>query len=135
VRWKVQTSSKNLDTYNKISLGGVNGVRAYSSLDGVGDQGAQVSLDVIHQVVPDVYGGLFYDAGTVKNSRNPLSSSTDTGYYNLQAAGMQVGGKVKEFNWVMTFAYGMGRPPASLWNATNTQPGDSRINFSVTRPL
>jgi hemolysin activation/secretion protein len=42
VRWKAQAASKNLDTYNKISLGGVNGIRAYSSIDGVGDQGAQM---------------------------------------------------------------------------------------------
>jgi hemolysin activation/secretion protein len=135
LRWKVQAASKNLDGYNKISLGGVNGVRAYTSIDGVGDQGAQLSIDVVHQVVPDVYGGLFYDAGTVKSSRNPLIGSADASYYNLQAAGMQVGGKISDFNWVMTFAYAMGRPPASVWNTNNTQPGDSRINFSVTRPF
>lgn len=135
LRWKVQAASKNLDGYNKISLGGVNGLRAYTSLDGVGDQGAQLSIDVVHQVVPDVYGGLFYDAGTVKSSRNPLIGAADASYYNLQAAGMQVGGKINDFNWVMTFAYAMGRPPASVWNTNNTQPGDSRINFSVTRPF
>jgi hemolysin activation/secretion protein len=135
LRWKVQAASKNLDGYNKISLGGVNGVRAYTSIDGVGDQGAQLSIDVVHQVVPDVYGGLFYDAGTVKSSRNPLIGAADANYYNLQAAGMQVGGKISDFNWVMTFAYAMGRPPASVWNTNNTQPGDSRINFSVTRPF
>lgn len=133
MRWKAQAASKNLDGYNKISLGGVNGVRAYTSIDGVGDQGAQVSFDVVHQVVPDVYGGVFYDAGTVKSNRNDLRGSTDTSYYNLQAAGFQVGGKINDFNWVMTLAHAMGRPPAGIWNSNNTQPGSDRVNFAVTK--
>jgi hemolysin activation/secretion protein len=91
VRWRAQAASKNLDTYNRISLGGVNGIRAYTSLDGIGDQGAQMSFDIIHQVVPDVYAGLFYDIGMVRNNRNPLVGATDTGYYTLQGVGWQVG--------------------------------------------
>jgi hemolysin activation/secretion protein len=134
VRWKAQAASKNLDTYNKISLGGVNGIRAYSSIDGVGDQGAQMSFDIIHQVVPDVYGGLFYDVGMVKTNLTPLSTSTGSNTYVLRGAGWQVGGKIAAFNWSLSMGYAMGQNPASFTSA-NTQRGDVRGNFVVTRPF
>jgi hemolysin activation/secretion protein len=136
VRWKAQTASKNLDTYNRISLGGVNGIRAYTSLDGVGDQGAQMSFDIIHQVVPDVYGGLFYDIGVVRNSRNPLVGATDTGYYTLQGVGWQVGGVIKDFNWALSTAHAIGSTPGSgVWTSANTQVGDWRTNMVITKPF
>ncbi len=134
VRWRAQTTGKNLDTYNKMSLGGVNGIRAYKSTDGVGDQGAQMSFDIIHQVVPDVYGGLFYDVGVVKNSHTPSSTATDTGAYLLQGVGWQVGGKINEFNWSLSVAHAFGKTPGpGVWLSTNTQPGDVRGNFAITR--
>jgi hemolysin activation/secretion protein len=134
VRWRAQATGKNLDTYNKMSLGGVNGIRAYKSTDGVGDQGAQMSFDIIHQVVPDVYGGLFYDVGVVKNSHTPSSTATDTGAYLLQGVGWQVGGKINEFNWSLSVAHAFGKTPGpGVWLSTNTQPGDVRGNFAITR--
>lgn len=136
MRWRAQTASKNLDTYNRISLGGVNGIRAYTSLDGVGDQGAQMSLDIIHQVVSDVYAGLFYDIGMVRNSRNPLVGSTDTGYYTLQGVGWQVGGKVEDVNWSLSMAYAIGKNPGpGVWTSANTQVGDWRMNLAMTKPF
>ena len=134
VRWRAQAAGKNLDTYNKMSLGGVNGIRAYKSTDGVGDQGAQMSFDIIHQVVPDVYGGLFYDVGVVKNSHTPSSTAIDTGAYLLQGVGWQVGGKINEFNWSLSVAHAFGKTPGpGVWLSTNTQPGDVRGNFAITR--
>lgn len=136
IRWKAQAASKNLDTYNRLSLGGVNGVRAYTSLDGVGDQGAQMSFDIIHQVVPDVYAGLFYDIGMVRNNRNPLVGSRDTGYYTLQGVGWQVGGKIADVNWSLSMAIATGKNPGpGVWNATNTQVGDTRMNLAITKPF
>ena len=136
VRWKAQAASKNLDTYNRISLGGVNGIRAYTSLDGVGDQGAQMSFDIIHQVVPDVYGGLFYDIGVVRNNRNPFAGATDTGYYTLQGVGWQVGGRIKDINWSLSTAHAIGKTPGSdVWTSANTQVGDWRTNIVITKPF
>lgn len=133
VRWKAQAASNNLDGYNRISLGGINGVRAYSSIEGVGDQGAMLSFDVTHQVVPDVWGGLFYDVGMVKNNHSPLSSATDTGYYTLQGAGWQVGGKIAQANWNLSAAYAFGKTQGpGVWSPSFTQSGDIRANFSVT---
>lgn len=136
IRWKAQAASKNLDSYNRMSLGGINGIRAYSTLDGVGDQGVQMSFDVIHQIVPDVYGGLFYDVGVIKNNHSPLSTATDTHSYLLQGTGWQVGGKIQEFNWTLSAAHSFGKTPGpGVWTALNTRPGDFRVNFSITRPF
>jgi hemolysin activation/secretion protein len=136
VRWKAQAAAKNLDTYNRISLGGVNGIRAYTSLDGVGDQGAQMSFDIIHQVVPDVYGGLFYDIGMVRNSRYPLAAATDTGFYTLHGVGWQVGGKIEDVNWSLSMAHAIGKNPGpGVWTSANTQVGDWRMNLAITKPF
>jgi hemolysin activation/secretion protein len=136
IRWRAQAASKNLDTYNRFSLGGINGIRAFTALDGVGDQGAQMSFDITHQIVPDVYGSLFYDVGVVKNYRKPLSTDSDTGYYTLQGAGWQVGGKVQDVNWSLSVAHAIGKTPgAGVWNATNTVIGDWRVNLAITKPF
>jgi hemolysin activation/secretion protein len=136
IRWKAQIAAKNLDGYNRISLGGINGIRAYTSIDGVGDQGAHMSFDIIHQVAPDVFGGLFYDVGVVKNSHTPLSNATDTGAYVLQGAGWQVGGRINQYNWTLSTAHAFGKTPGpGVWTAANTKSGDFRVNFAVTRPF
>ena len=136
IRWRAQAAAKNLDTYNRFSLGGINGMRAYTSLDGVGDQGAQMSFDITHQIVPDVYGSIFYDVGVVKNYHKPLATDTDTGYYTLQGAGWQVGGKIEDVNWSLSVAHAIGKTPgAGVWNATNTVIGDWRVNVAITKPF
>ena len=136
IRWRAQAAAKNLDTYNRFSLGGVNGMRAFTSLDGVGDQGAQMSFDITHQVVPDVYGSLFYDIGVVKNNHTPLPGATDTGYYTLQGAGWQVGGKIDDFNWSLSVAHAIGKTPGSgVWTSNNTVIGDWRVNAAITKPF
>jgi hemolysin activation/secretion protein len=134
IRWRAQAATKNLDSYNKISLGGMNGMRSYSSIDGVGDQGAILSFDVIHQVLPDVWGGFFYDIGAVKTDRKPLASATDSNAYLLQGAGLQFGGAVHQFQWTLSMALALGKNP-SAWTAVNTQAGDMRLNFAVARPF
>lgn len=82
-RWRAQTVSQNMDSYNKMALGGVNGIRAFDSDEGVGDQGVQVSFDLTRQINPNFYAGVFYDAGRVRTSKKPQSNS-----YSLQGAAM-----------------------------------------------
>ena len=134
VRWRAQAASKNLDGYNRLSLGGINGIRAYTSTDGVGDQGAQLSFDLIHQVVPDVWAGLFYDVGVVKNNHLPIANATDTGAYFLRGAGWQLGGTIDKFNWNLSTAQAFGKTPGpGVWTTANTKSGDFRVNFAVSR--
>jgi hemolysin activation/secretion protein len=136
VRWRTQVASKNLDSYNRISLGGLNGIRAYTTLDGVGDQGAQISLEVSRQLHANTWAGLFYDFGTVKNNHNPITSATDQGAYFLQGAGLQIGGSAYKTNWNLSLARSFGETPgAGVWTSANTKVGSTRVNASITRPF
>jgi hemolysin activation/secretion protein len=133
IRWRAQAASKNLDGYNRFALGGINGVRAFSATEGVGDLGAQVSFDITHQVLPDVWGGLFYDIGIIKTNRVDLPNATDTKYYTLQGVGWQIGGLINKVNWNISSAFAVGQTPgSSIWPTTNTQSGDTRTNLSLT---
>ncbi|MEY4236585.1 MAG: hypothetical protein RLZZ454_1843 [Pseudomonadota bacterium] len=133
VRWKAQVASKNLDTYNRVSLGGITGIRALSSVDGVGDQGAQLSFDLVHQTTPELYTGLFYDVGTVQNNRVTLNPG-DSDWYTLQGAGFLLGGKVSKVSWSLSVGASFGNTPA-VWNASNTPIGEARANFAATYPF
>ncbi len=107
-RWRGQVASQNMDSYNKISLGGVNGIRAFDSDEGVGDQGVQVSFDLTRQINPNFYAGVFYDAGRVRTNKKPSSSS-----YSLQGAGVSMGGKLHpQVDWTLTVAKSHGSTPA-----------------------
>ena len=129
VRWRTQVASKNLDTGNRISLGGVNGIRTLTTLDGVGDQAAQMSFDLTHQPQADLYAGLFYDVGVVKVNR--YSTGTDNSSYTLQGAGYQFGGTIEKVNWSLSVGKSFGKTP-STWLSNNTPIGDWRANFSAT---
>lgn len=131
VRWRAQTANNNLDTYNQFSLGGVNGIRALTSLDGVGDTGAQFSFDLVHQYRADIYSGVFYDIGVVKPRHTDIPGNGNNDHYMLQGAGVQFGGNVDKVNWTLSVAKSLGQTPSS-WPATSTHIGDWRTNLAIT---
>ncbi|KEY57731.1 heme/hemopexin transporter protein HuxB [Serratia sp. DD3] len=47
-----QLASKNLDSSEQFSLGGVNGVRAYASGEASGDQGWMTNLELRYAITP-----------------------------------------------------------------------------------
>lgn len=123
-RWKWQDVSQNMDGYSKMALGGVGGIRAFGSDEGVGDQGMQVSLDVTRQFTPNFYAGVFYDAGRVRTNKKPATSS-----YSLQGAGISVGGKVHpKVDWSLSMAKSHGSTPSQ---GINSKIGDWRAYFAA----
>jgi hemolysin activation/secretion protein len=130
VRWRSQYASKNLDTANRLSLGGINGIRTLTSLDGVGDHGAQMSFDLVHQARADVYAGLFYDVGVIKPYANAITG-VDNSRYTLQGGGYQIGGSISEVKWVMSVGRSFGKTPTN-WTTANTPIGTTRVNFAAT---
>jgi len=127
-RWRLQLASQNMDSYNQFSLGGVNGIRAFNSDEGVGDQGAQLSLDLTRQIMPQLYAGVFYDMGIVQPRRKPASDT-----YSLQGAGVSLGGNItKGLDWTLSGAKSFGpTPPAN--NAINEKIGSWRAFFALTQ--
>jgi hemolysin activation/secretion protein len=67
-----QKANKNLDSSEKFSLGGAEGVRAYPQGEDIGDEGYMANLEIRRTFLPNALGVLFYDAGSVITSRNPF---------------------------------------------------------------
>jgi hemolysin activation/secretion protein len=61
-----QRASKNLDSADKFSLGGVNGVRAYPGLEGTGDSGWLGSMEWRQALAATFQLTAFYDHGQVQ---------------------------------------------------------------------
>lgn len=129
-RWRAQWADKNLDTINQIALGGLNGIRAFGADEGVGDQGGQVSLDLVRQLSSGWWSSVFYDEGRVRALKNPLALAGNT--YSLQGTGFTLGGDHGPWSWSATAARSLGAPPV-LATAIRSQIGDWRAWVSLTR--
>ena len=126
-----QWASRNLDGNNRISLGGANGVRAYTSVDGVGDDALQVSLEVNRRLSPNLTVGAFYDAGVVRPAKK-VSPGVFEDNYSLQALGAQVSGNSGPWFFNTTLAKGVGGYKAWQDRNIESKPNNWRLNASVT---
>lgn len=85
-----QVVDKNLNSYHHFSLGGVNGVRAFSSSEISGDIGylARVELAYANSFHAQVFHpAIFYDFGKVKRAYQPtseLNNKIQLGGYGVQ---------------------------------------------------
>ena len=69
-----QKASRNLDSSEEFYLGGPNGVRAYAQGEGTGDEGILATAELrYHTPVRGLTFSTFYDVGSVRKSRAPLS--------------------------------------------------------------
>ena len=83
----VQQSLDNLDSSEKFGLGGINGVRAFPSGEGFGDEGYLARLELryaIQQFTPYA----FYDAGSVKINHDTFDDSKN--HRSISGAGLGV---------------------------------------------
>ena len=96
-----QVASKNLDSSEKMELGGMNGVRAYPVGEALGDQGYLVNLEA-RLLLPNTsqsYPGQvhligFVDGGSVTINKNPWTVGTnqrDLGAYGVGASWSEPG--------------------------------------------
>lgn len=108
VRWRAQKAQQNLDSYNQLSLGGVNGIRAYTTSDGVGDEGVQLSFDLTHQINNSLYVGVLYDVGVIKQSVKEVGGIKPDSY-TLSGAGVQLGGSMGAWSWNAIMAKGLDK--------------------------
>ncbi|PLC54726.1 peptide transporter [Pollutimonas nitritireducens] len=90
-----QFASKNLDSSEKMSLGGINGVRAYPQGEAWGDEGYVINVEarwLLPQFSPNQLGQVqlvaFADTGTVSAHKNPWSSESNR--RTLSGAGVGV---------------------------------------------
>jgi hemolysin activation/secretion protein len=89
-----QFASKNLNSSEQFSLGGVYGVRAYPQGEAAGDEGHLATMELRHNFSERLQGVLFYDAGTIMINRIPSPYFTGSNTHFLSGAGVGVNAKV-----------------------------------------
>ena len=65
VYYSGQLADKNLDTSEKMQIGGMNGVRAHPTGEGSGSDGQLIQLELRHQLESGINLATFYDWGQV----------------------------------------------------------------------
>jgi hemolysin activation/secretion protein len=130
-----QTSQSNLDSSEKLYLGGLTGVRAYPSSEGGGSKGQLLNLELRHKLNNNNTWFVFYDHGQV--AVNP-SSIDALNTYVYKGYGMGYGHvSDKGINLKALVATRLGQNP----NPTSTgqdQDGSlitNRFWFSASLPL
>jgi hemolysin activation/secretion protein len=84
-----QFAAKNLDSAEKFSLGGPNGVRAYPTLEGSGDSGWLASAEWRYGLSPAMQLAVFYDHGQVQvNHSSDFSAAAAVNRVSLRGAGL-----------------------------------------------
>ena len=129
--------SRNLDVYNRFALGGVNGVRAYTTIDGVGDAGVLGSVELRQAIFGSHYVGVFYDGGIVMPNQNAIDGAYNSSY-SLQAVGLTMGGAFPELNnvnYAVSVARGIGGYAGYSDSNVESTPNNWRINASVSVPF
>jgi hemolysin activation/secretion protein len=130
-RVRGQWASRNLDSYNQFTLGGVNGVRAYTSTDGTGDHGVLASLELTQTLSPVLSVTAFYDGGQVQKYAHPVTTST-LNRYSLEGAGLQLQGRYFQLHYTLTWAKGVGDDADLVPSNSESHSGSSRVNLSVS---
>lgn len=72
-----QFSDKNLDSAEKVALGGPRAVRAYAPSEATVDEGHVANLELRYSILPELSVQGFYDWGWGRVNRRPSSSDTN----------------------------------------------------------
>lgn len=85
-----QIASKNLDSSEKIYLGGSSGVRAFPSNEGGGSEGRTLTTELRQRLAERWTLSAFYDYGWAVVNRNAVTTPSNPGNYNLQGFGLSL---------------------------------------------
>jgi hemolysin activation/secretion protein len=85
-----QIASKNLDSSEKIYLGGASGVRAYPSNEGGGSEGRTLTTELRQRLADRWTLSGFYDYGWAVVHRNTAATPSNPGNYTLQGYGISL---------------------------------------------
>ncbi|MDO9280797.1 MAG: ShlB/FhaC/HecB family hemolysin secretion/activation protein [Methylotenera sp.] len=115
-----QQASKNLDSSEKFSLGGINGVRAYPQGESVGDEGTLAKLELRHSFSPTLQGVAFYDVGEVTVSRNRYSNGDN--HRQISGAGFGANAALAGFQIRSSLAWRTAGAPNSIPESARRDP-------------
>jgi hemolysin activation/secretion protein len=136
----LQHASKNLDSSEKFSLGGVSGVRAYPSGEASGDEGHKLSFEVQYDLSKpdmdfDLIGTLFYDYGKIRQYKDSSNITLTTpNEYSLSGWGVSfdlIANERVKLNLGWAEAIGDNDGQSSSGNNSDGRGGSSRAWFQV----
>ncbi len=118
-----QQASKNLDSSEKFSLGGPNGVRAYPTAEAGGDEGYKATLELRYSFTPSWQGTLFYDMGEVKINKRAFGAPGNANKRALAGAGLGLNANVRAVQLKASLAWRtQGGQPTSIPAAVVKSP-------------
>ena len=94
-QYSIQAASKNLDSSEKLTLGGATGVRAYPTGEGSGAEGQTLTFEARFRLPEDVNLTAFYDWGRItavnRNNLSPTGNTLTTlNAYSLRGHGLGI---------------------------------------------
>lgn len=104
---QAQTASKNLNSSEKMSLGGAYGVRAYPQGEASGDEGVLFSGELRYLVNSNLQLIGFLDAGSVTLNKNPWDSAVNQ--RSLFGAGLGIAwSRARDYSIRLDYAWKLG---------------------------
>ena len=124
-----QASNVNLDSSEKLYLGGATSVRAYPTGEAGGSMGHNLSLELRQRFDNGITWAAFYDHGWVQaNVDNNLSTAASPASWYLQGAGLTLGWQSKQgVDIKASVAQRLGDNPAPQSNGSDND-GTLRLN-------
>lgn len=135
----VQKSNKNLDSSEKLYLGGVNGVRAFPSNEAGGDEGYLINAEIVKSFSPRFSTGLFYDYGQIRQHKILYSgwqgASTADNTYKLKGVGVNLNYRYETWSAKATLAFKhQGNPNSQTDGSDNDGTNkDPRFWFQLSK--
>src|SRR5450830_126222 len=115
-----QEASKNLNSSEKFSLGGANGVRAYPQGEASGDRGWLANLEWRYRFRPNLQAVIFYDAGSVDFNRNPFTTASNRRTLSGGGIGLDALLEKWQFKTYLAWPFSGGAPTSEPADATHS---------------
>lgn len=119
-----QWADKNLDSMEKMSLGGPSGLRGFGASEAPGDEGYIANFEAGYRIYPWLRAAAFYDVGGIVRNESPyLTSDSEPNRYVLQDAGVALEVSFRAVDASLSFSQQIGHNPglsANGLDADNT---------------
>jgi hemolysin activation/secretion protein len=131
-----QFSSKNLDSSEKMSLGGTSGVRAYPVGEASGDEGYKYSLDIKYNLgnfgfLENSFGSVFYDYGRIRQYKDKdiSTSVVNNNEYSISGYGVSFDSFISNVLSIkLVLAHTIGSNPGASSPQGNDSDGKNITN-------
>jgi hemolysin activation/secretion protein len=128
-----QWANRNLDSSEKLYLGGANGVRAYPSNEAGGTSGATATVGIRHRLNEGFTLNAFADWGRIQVYKNNLNAAgseiTPNNAQNLQGLGLSLNWRsLQGHQMSATWSRRLGHNPAANPNTGTDTDGTRTLN-------